>query len=112
MSNLVPRSSISLDHLGLHPRDERSLVRHLSTIERSKAVGIAKLEAQAQVEATRIHAVGYVGQQAMQAVAMVSQMEGQLAQLCPLATTRLQGIADMTAFSIAQVVGEAARRLS
>lgn len=73
---------------------------------------MAVLEARARIEAARAQAIGYVGQQAMQAVAMVSQMEGQLAQLCPLATTRLQGIADMTAFSIAQVVGDTVRRLS
>lgn len=48
----------------------------------------------------------------MQAVTMVSQMEGQLGQACPLAVTRLQGIADMTALSIAQVVSDAARRIS
>lgn len=75
-------------------------------------MAVATLEAKAQVESTRIHAVGYVGQQALQAVAMVSQLEGQLAQICPLATTRLQGIADMTALAIAQTVGDASRRLS
>ena len=45
------------------------------------------------------------------AVAMVSQMDGQLGQACPLAVTRLQGIADMTALSIAQVVADSARTI-
>ena len=44
--------------------------------------------------------IGFVGQQAMQAVTMVSQLEGQLGQACPLAVTRLQGIADITALSM------------
>jgi hypothetical protein len=47
----------------------------------------------------------------MQAVTMVSQLEGQLGQACPLAVTRLQGLADMTALSIAQVVADSARKI-
>ena len=93
-------------------RDDRVAMRQLATIDRSKQLRLARLEAQAQTEAARSHAVGYVGQQAMQAVAMVSQMEGQLGMMCPLAVSRLQGIADITALSIAHVVGEASRRLS
>jgi hypothetical protein len=93
-------------------REDRALARQLDGLGRSTSVGLARIEAQAQLEAARAHAVGYVGQQAMHAVTMVSQLEGQLAQACPLATTRLQGVADMTALSIAQVVADAARRLA
>ena len=110
MSNLIAaRSGLS----GLsQTREERSFSRQLANIDRGRAVGIAQLEAKAQVEAARIHAVGYIGQQALQAVAMVSQMEGQLGMICPMAVSRLQGIADITALSVAQVVSEAHRRLS
>ena len=70
------------DHLPMLPtygatsltRDDRLALRQLATIDRSKHLSLARLEAQAQVEAGRAHAVGYVGQQAMQAVAMVSQI--------------------------------------
>lgn len=93
-------------------RADRHLLRQLSDVDRSKSLAIAKVEARAQEEAARAHAVGYVGQQAMHAVTMVSQLEGQLGTVCPLAVARLQGIADMTALSIAQVVGDASRRLS
>lgn len=95
MSNLIPVSAGGF----LAKREERALSRHLTSLERSKAIGLAKLEQQAQLEAAKAHAVGYVGQQAMQAVTMVSQMEGQLGQTCPLAVIRLQGLADMTALS-------------
>ena len=44
-------------------------------------------------------------------VAMVSQLEGQLGAACPLAVSRLQGIADMTALSLAEVVSDAAQKL-
>jgi hypothetical protein len=42
----------------------------------------------------------------MQAVAMMSQFEQQLGHACPLAVSRLQGIADMTAMGIAEVVAD------
>lgn len=92
-------------------REDRALGRHLSVLDRSKTIGLAKIEQQAELESAKAHAIGYVGQQAMQAVTMVSQMEGQLGQACPLAVSRLQGIADMTALSIAQVVADSARRI-
>jgi hypothetical protein len=109
MSNeLVPSSVVG----GVvERRESRTLSRQIGALERSKAVGLAKIEQQAQIQAAKAHAVGYVGQQAMQAVAMVSQMEGQLGHACPLAVTRLQGIADMTALSIAQIVADTARKV-
>jgi hypothetical protein len=109
MSNLIPATGGSNNFLDR--REDRFLSRQISGLERCKAVGMARIEAQAQIESAKAHAVGYVGQQAMQAVAMVSQMEGQLGQACPIAVTRLQGIADMTALSIAQVVADSARTI-
>lgn len=93
-------------------RRDRVLDRHLTMIDTRKVVGLAELEAKAQLEAARVHAVGYVGQQALQSVAMVSQLEGQLAAICPMAVGRLQGIADLTALAVAQVVSDAHRRLA
>lgn len=109
MSTLIP-SHPSPGGL-VRSRDDRVLSRQLAHLERSRSVGIARLEVAAQLEAARVHAVGYVGQQALQSVAMVSQLEGQLAQICPMAVGRLQGIADLTALAIAQVVSDSHRRL-
>lgn len=92
-------------------RDDRAVARAVSGLQRSTEIGLARLEHQAQIESAKAHAVGYVGQQAMQAVTMVSQLEAQLGQACPMAVSRLQGIADMTALSIAQVVADSARKL-
>lgn len=105
MSTLIPMSGT------VSPRQSRSASRQISGLELRKEVEIAEIEAQAQIESVKAHAVGYVGSQAMQAVTMVSQLELQLGQACPLAVTRLQGIADMTALSIAQVVMDSARKL-
>lgn len=84
--------------------DHRGLRRDLSTTERARALALARVEAHAEVQSLKAQAIGYVGQQGMQAIAMVSQLEGQLGQACPLAVTRLQGIGDMTAMAVAQVV--------
>ena len=96
-------------------REEKALQRHMSRTVNSlaiqKEVGMARIETQAQIEAARVHAVGYVGSQALHAVAMLSQLEVQLAQTVPAATTRLQGLADMTALALADVVANSARRL-
>lgn len=92
-------------------RQGRALSRQIGALEQSKAVNLARIEVQAELEAAKVHAVGYVGQQAMQAITMVSQLEQQLGQACPLAVTRLQGIADMTALSVAQVVADSARKI-
>jgi hypothetical protein len=107
MSNLIPSTGGSF----AGRRDDKALNRAISGYDRTKAVGMARMEMQAELEATKVHAIGYVGQQAMQAVTMVSQLEGQLGQACPLAVTRLQGIADITALSMAQVVADATRRI-
>lgn len=107
MSNLIPSSGSNI----VSRRDDRAVSRAVSRLGLSKEIGLARIEQQAQIEAAKVHAVGYVGQQAMQAVTMVSQMEGQLGAACPLAVTRLQGIADMTSLSIAQVVADSARKL-
>lgn len=104
----VPSRSLS----GLVERRESGVLRrNMAGLERSKVLGMARIEVQAELQATKVHAIGYVGQQAMQAVTMVSQLEGQLGQACPLAVTRLQGIADMTALSMAQVVAETTRKI-
>lgn len=89
----------------------RTTSRQLATLDRARQVGLARIETQAQLEAAKAHAVGYVGQQAMQAVAMVSHTELHLAQMHPLAVTRLQAIADATSMAIADVVMNARRSL-
>lgn len=109
MSSLIPSSGGPTSYVTR--REDRVAGRQLARLELGKEVGLARIEQEAQIEAAKAHAVGYVGQQAMQAVTMVSQLEAQLGQACPLAVTRLQGLADMTALSIAQVVADSARKI-
>ncbi|CAN0307462.1 unnamed protein product, partial [Phaeothamnion confervicola] len=97
---------------GVERRADRLEDRRTNALERSVRGDIARVNATARVQAEKAHAVGYVGSQGMQAVALVSQQESQLAQLVPLATGRLQAIADMTALGIAEVVATTVRRLA
>jgi hypothetical protein len=64
------------------------------------------------LQVARLAAVGYVGKKAMQEVALVSQLEGQLSALVPMATGRLQAIADMTALEAADVVSQTVRQVT
>jgi hypothetical protein len=84
----------------------------VARLDSTRELGIAKIEAAAELEATKVMAVGYVGKKAMFEVAMVSQTEQQLATMVPLAASRLQAIGDMVAFSAAEVVADTLRRVS
>jgi len=75
----------------LSRRDARLTGQAIARSAITTRVVLAGIEHQAEVEAAKTHAIGYVGQQALHAVSMVSQLEDQLGKLCPLAVTRLQG---------------------
>lgn len=92
-------------------RENAILGQNLAGLERSTAFGMARIEAQAQLEATRVMAVAHVGQQAMQSVAMVSQIEAQMCRALPHAAHRFIGIAETTSMTVAQMVNESARRI-
>jgi hypothetical protein len=106
MSNIIPAGS----H-GMARRGSRPAGRALSRLDDQTEVGIALIESQAELQATRVMAVSYVGKRAMHEVAMVSQLEQQLATLVPMATGRLQAIGDMVALSAADVVADTVRRV-
>jgi DNA-binding ferritin-like protein len=72
---------------------------------------MARINQAADLQAERVAAVGYVGKRAMHEVAMLSQLEQQLSALVPMATARLQGMGDLSALAMAEVVGETVRRV-
>lgn len=83
----------------------------LSRLAGETGLVLAGTEARVEVENTILDGIATVGATAMRNVAMVSQLEQQLAQAVPLATSRLQAIGDMTALGMADVVSSAARRI-
>lgn len=102
MSEMVPFGG------GLAKREVR---RELSRMDGRGRVELARINQQADLQAERLAAVGYVGKRAMHEVAMLSQLEVQLSALVPAATPRLQGIGDLTALAMADVVSETVRRV-
>jgi hypothetical protein len=107
VSNLVPVES----GLGQQFRS-RSTSRSLSRIDSNSEIGLAIIESKAEIQAAKMMAISYVGKRAMHEVAMVSQLEQQLATIVPMATSRLQAIGDMVALSAAEVVAETLYRVS
>lgn len=85
--------------------------KSLSRLAIETGMTIAYTEAKAEIDATVIHGIAYVGQMAMQDVALLTQMEQQLATAVPLAASRLQAIGDMATLGMADVVAGSPRRL-
>lgn len=102
---------VPFDRCQLAPRELRRLGRTLSSIEQRRRTQLAAVEAQAEIEAAKVDAVAFVAQVAMHDVALLSQLEVQLSQLVPAATSRLQAIGDISALALAEVVTNTARRL-
>lgn len=86
--------------------------REISRVVANTEVAVVHTAAIAQVESAKLDALTALTGQAMQGVAMVSQLEQSLVAAVPHASGRLQAIADMHALSSAEVVAGAPRRLS
>jgi len=67
---------------------------------------IARIEAAADIQAVRADAVTYAGKRAMHDAALLTRLEQQLALMVPMASGRLQAIADITALALAEVVSD------
>lgn len=101
---------------GLQPYSDRSPVatwsrtgREVSRIVSSADLDVIRVAARAHVDHARLDAIDTIAARAMQGVALVSQLEQQLAQAVPLATTRLQAVGDMHALASVEVVAAMAR---
>jgi len=102
---------VSFGGSGLTKRDARTVSRELSKLDGRGRMEVARIGQEAGLQAERIAAVGYVGKRALHEVAMLSQLEVQLSCLVPSATPRLQGIGDLTALAMAEVVSETVRKV-
>jgi hypothetical protein len=107
MNGIVPLGSTAIEK-----RQSRYAGRALARIDSQVDVGLAEIEAKAELQAAQVMAVAYVGRRGLHEIAMISQLEGQLATLVPLATSRLQAIGDLVALGVAEVVADTVRRVS
>jgi hypothetical protein len=86
--------------------------RILARLDRQTEVGLAKIEAETELQVRRLGAIGFTAKRAMHEVAMVSQLEQQLAGIVPISTSRLQAIGDVMALASAEVVADTYRRVN
>lgn len=105
MSSIQPYTSSEAPPFS---RASRDLVR----LSRQTDFALARTNAKAECEVAKLDAMQGIAGRAMQGVALVSQLEQQLATSVPMATSRLQAIGDMHALASADVVASAPRRLS
>lgn len=107
MSALVPFEKPS----GLSGVANRRLTRSLDNLEAATRLDIARIEAAADIQAVRADAVTYVGKRALHDVGLLTRLEQQLALMVPMASGRLQAIADITALALAEVVSDTLRQV-
>ena len=86
--------------------------RAISKVVRGAELAVVKTAAAAHIETARLDAIDTVTSRALQGVALVSQMEQQLAKSVPIAASRLQAIGDMNALTMVNEIASFARRLS
>lgn len=85
--------------------------RDIARIVNDSELVVIKTAAAAHEADARLDAIDHIASRAMQGVAMVSQLEQQLAQLVPLGTSRMQALSDMHALLSVNEVAEFQRRL-
>jgi hypothetical protein len=105
MSEMVPNRGFNAS------REARSVGRELFRLDGRGRLEMARVNQEADLQAERLSAIAYVGKRAMQEVTMLTQLEVQLSALVPTATPRLQGMGDITALAVADVVSETIRRV-
>jgi len=92
---------------GLSRQTQRSLTR----LDEQTEIAVAVVQAEADISASKVDAVGHVAQRAMQDVVFLSQIEQMLGQSVPLSAGRLRAIGDLATLGIGQVVTDSVIQL-
>jgi hypothetical protein len=88
----------------------RQTQRGLARLDEQTEIAVAVVQAEAEVQAAKAGAVGYVAQRGMLEVAYLSQVEQTLGQTAPLAG-RLRAIGDLATLGISQIVTDSVFQL-
>jgi hypothetical protein len=107
MQSIVPASRSAIAR-----RDSRTTGRALARIDGRTEVGLAEIEAKAEIQVAKVAAVGYVGKRALIEVAGLSNLEQRLSAIDPTSIGRYQSIVDIVAIEAAGVVSETVRKVS
>lgn len=93
-------------------RLSRQTARDLAAINHSADVVSARVAAAGEIQQARVDAVARTGAYAMQQVALLAQMQQQLALAAPAASGDLDFIKSMTTVGIGQVVADTGRAVN
>lgn len=111
MSNIPERLAETL-----RPRAADSVVERVSNqyrvparIERAVRAGVAVEHGRGLVQAARVRALEYVSNEAMQAVAGLTELETLYLRRSPLGEARYRSIADTAAVAMANIVADTGR---
>ena len=85
--------------------------REIARVVNRSELAVIKTDAAAHEADARLDAIDHIAGRAMQGVAMVSQLEQQLAQTVPIATSRLQAVGDIHALATVNELNGFSRRL-
>lgn len=103
MSNNLPARSGFFD---------RRWSRELARAEAHTDLEVAYIGQVVDKQAACVAGVTYVGKRAMHEVAMLSQLEQQLAMLVPTSAPRLQALGDIVALGAADIVSNTVRKVT
>lgn len=84
----------------------------LAKVESGALVRRGEIEAAADIQAVKANGISFVAATAMNATAMLSQLELQHGAVCPEARGRLAMVGDTAALAMAQVVADTARAVN
>lgn len=108
----MSHNMLSQQELSMQPFALRGSDRMIARLQRRTVMELAQIAHVAAAQAARVEAIACVGRRALFEAALVTQTEQSLALLVPLASGRLQTIADVATLGIAEVVADTVRRVT
>lgn len=90
----------------------RRTARDLAAIDYGTETTSARISATAEIQQVKVDAVARTGAYAMQQVALVTQMQQQLAMAAPAASGDLDFIKTMTVMGVGQIVADTSRAVN
>jgi hypothetical protein len=89
----------------------RSHDRMLDRVDRETDLKLALVQREVETEAAKVDGALRVAGKAAQGVAVLSQMEQQLTEMVPMATSRVAFVVDRTVLEIGEMVSDTCYRL-
>lgn len=90
----------------------RGTDRAIARLQAKTQIDLARIGQAAVLQISRVETVACVGRRAMFETALLTQVEGSLGALVPMAVSRLQAIGDLATLGIAEVVGDTVRQVT